>query len=204
MLISMAFGLKEHEVVGGPVWLDTERFDISAKPDAASGPLNEEQMRPLLQALLADRFKLVTHPETKEATIYAIVPGKNGARVPESDPTNGASNRQMRMGNGQMNATAVPMQFLANSLSRLLNRTVIDKSGLTGLRDFKLEWTPDESTSIHMPGLPPPDGAAPPPPDSKGPSLFTALEEQLGLHLATEKGPVTNIVIDHIEKLSEN
>jgi uncharacterized protein (TIGR03435 family) len=207
MLMSMAFGVKEHEIIGGPAWLDTDRFDISAKPDAASvsGPITQEQMRPMLQALLADRFKLTTHTESKEATVYAIVPGKNGAKVPESQATAGSNSRQVRMGNGQLNAIGVPMQFLADSLSRVLGRTVVDKSGLTGFRDFKLEWTPDQSTSLKLPGLPDsPEGHAPPPADANGPSLFTALEEQLGLRLATEKGQVANIVIDHIEKPSEN
>ena len=207
MLMAIAFGVKDHEIIGGPGWLDADRFDISAKPDAASisGSITQEQMRLMLQALLADRFKLATHPDTKEATVYAIVPGKNGAKVPESESTADAPNRQMRMGNGQLNATGMPMQFLAESLSRILGRTVVDKSGLTGLRDFKLQWAPDESTSIHMPGLPPPGGAeAAPPSDSKGPTLFAALEEQLGLKLNTEKGQVTYIVIDHIEKPTEN
>jgi len=207
MLMAIAFGVKDHEIIGGPGWVDTERYDISAKPDAASvsGQINQDQMRLMIQALLADRFKLATHTESKEATVYAIVPGKNGAKVPESESTADSPNRQMRMGNGQLNATGLPMQFLADSLSRILGRTVVDKSGLTGLRDFKLQWVPDESTSIRMPGLPPPGGPeAAPPSDSKGPTLFAALEEQLGLKLNTEKGQVTNIVIDHIEKPSEN
>jgi uncharacterized protein (TIGR03435 family) len=208
MLMSIAFGVKEHEIIGGPAWLDTQRYDISAKPDAASvsGQINQDQMRLMIQALLAERFKLATHTENKEATVYAIVPGKNGAKVPESESTADSPNRQMRMGNGQLNATGLPMKFLADSLSRILGRTVVDKSGLTGLRDFKLQWVPDESTSIRMPGLPPPGGSesAAPPSDSKGPTLFAALEEQLGLKLNTEKGQVTNIVIDHIEKPSEN
>jgi uncharacterized protein (TIGR03435 family) len=159
----------------------------------------------MIQALLADRFKLATHQENKEATVYAIVAGKNGPKVPESESTNGSNNRQMRIANGQLNATGVPMQFLADTLSRILGRTVIDKSGLTGLRDFKLQWVPDESTSLRMPGMPPPGGGdAAPPSDSKGPTLFTALEEQLGLKLNTEKGQVKYIVIDHIEKPTEN
>jgi uncharacterized protein (TIGR03435 family) len=206
MLMAIAFGVKDHEITGGPGWVDTDRFDISAKPDAASisGSITQEQMRVMLQALLTDRFKLATHPDTKEATVYAIVPGKNGAKVPESEAMADTPNRQMRIGNGQLNATGMPMQFLAESLSRILGRTVVDKSGVTGLRDFKLQWTPEEGTSIHMAGLPAPEGDSPPPPEGKGPSLFTALEEQLGLKLNTEKGQVTYIVIDHIERPSEN
>jgi uncharacterized protein (TIGR03435 family) len=201
--------------------MDTDRFDISAKPDASSvsGPVTREQMQPMIRALLEDRFKLVTRTENKEGQVYALVPGKNGAKVPESQlpppspdggparggrgPGGGPLGAGMfRIGNGSLSAGGAPMQFLADQLSRMLGRTVIDKTGLTGLRDFKLEWTPDESTTLRFPGLP--AGDAPPPSDSKGPSLFTALEEQLGLRLVTEKGPVTNLVIEHIEKPSEN
>ncbi len=205
MLISIGFGVKEHEIVGGPSWLDTERYDISAKPDAGalSGPLTQEQMKPMIQALLAERFKLATHPESKEATIYVLVAGKNGLKAPESQAS-GPAARSMRMGNGSMNATGVTVQFLADSLSRILNRTVVDKTGLKGLYDFKLEWTPDDSTSLRVPGLPALGGDAPPPTDAKGPSLFNALEEQLGLRLNSEKGQITTIVIDHIEKPSAN
>lgn len=207
MLMSIGFGVKEHEIIGGPSWLDTERFDISAKPDGASvsGPLTQEQMRPMIQALLAERFKLATHPESKEGAVYGLVAGKNGPKLVESQAANGPGRGgQMRMGNGSLNANGVPVQFLADNLSRILSRTVVDKTGLKGRYDFKLEWTPDDSTSLRMPGLPAPGGDGPPPSDSKGPSLFNAVEEQLGLHLNSEKGQITTIVIDRIEKPTEN
>ena len=206
MLMSIAYGVKEHEIVGGPSWVDTDRYDINAKPDAASlsGPVTQEQMRPMIQALLSERFKLATHSESKEATVYALVAGKNGPKLTETDPAAGANNRQVRMGNGSLNATGVPLQFLADSMSRILNRTVVDKTGLKARYDFKLEWTPDESTSLRLPGLPAPGGDGPPPPEARGPSLFNALEEQLGLRLNTEKGQISTIVIDKIEKPTEN
>lgn len=205
MLMSIAFGVKEHEITGGPSWLDTDRYDISAKPDAASvsGPLTQEQMRPLIQSLLAERFKLVSHQESKEASIYALVPGKNGPKMPEAQNA-GPGQRQMRMGNGSLTAAGVPVQFLADSLSRILGRTVVDKTGLKGIYEFKLNWSPEEGTSLRIPGLPTPNAEAPAGAEASGPTLFNALEEQLGLRLNSEKGQVATVVVDKVEKPTEN
>ena len=112
----------------------------------------------------------------------------------------------MRMGRGQIDAQEVPLQFLAESLSRQLGRTVVDKTGLTGAYDFTLTWTPDESQRQMFKG--PPDGKeagdGAPPPDASGPTIFTAIQEQLGLKLESQKGPVEILVIDHVERPSEN
>ena len=114
--------------------------------------------------------------------------------------------RMMRMGRGQLSGQQVPLQFLADSLSRQLGRTVLDKTGLKGLYDFNLQWTPDESQGRMFKG--PPEGQGPgdgpPPPDASGPSIFTAIQEQLGLKLESQKGPVTIFLIDHVERPSEN
>ncbi len=110
----------------------------------------------------------------------------------------------MRMGRGQLSAQMAPVSALANMLSQQLGRPVIDKSGLKGAFDFKLEWTPDESQrGFGFLGDKPP-GESAPPADSSGPSLFTAVQEQLGLKLESQKGPVEIVVIDHIEKPTEN
>jgi len=111
----------------------------------------------------------------------------------------------MRLGRGLLNGQGVDLGFLAGSLSNQLGRPVIDKTGLTGKYDFELKWTPDPGQPAAMPFGPPPPGVElPPPPDPKGPSIFTALQEQLGLRLESQKAPVDILVIDRAEKPSEN
>jgi len=126
--------------------------------------------------------------------------GKNGAKLQESAGGNDA--RQIRMGRGQINGQGMPMELLANQLSNILGRSVLDRTGLKGSYDVKLEWTPDQEQGGIFGGGP--DAPPPPPSDSSGPSIFTALQEQLGLKLESQKGPVEIIVIDHLEKPSEN
>jgi bla regulator protein BlaR1 len=204
-LIAQAYDIKEHQISGGPGWMGSDQWDITAKADAAemTGPIRQEQLRAMLQALLADRFKLTFHQDSKEMPIYALVVGKGGPKLQKSEAA-GNQQRMMRFGNGQLNANGVPAQFLADTLSRQLGRSVIDKTGLQGLYDFKLEWTPDEGQRHMMPGGGALGADAPPPPDASGPSLFTAVQEQLGLRLDSEKGPVAMYLIDRAEKPAEN
>ena len=110
----------------------------------------------------------------------------------------------MRMGRGELSGQGVELEMLTRTLSSQLGRTVIDRTGLTGNFDFKLTWTPDPGQSVGPPGGLPPGADAPPPPDPNGPSVFTALQEQLGLRLESQKGPVEMLVIDRVEKPSEN
>src|ERR1035438_4206835 len=111
----------------------------------------------------------------------------------------------VRLGRGERNGVGVPLDMLASNLSRQLGRPVIDRTGLKGNYDFKLTWTPDPGQSGGQFAGPPPPGAdAPPPPDPNGPSIFSAVQEQLGLRLESQKGPVDLIVIDRVEKPSEN
>ncbi|MGD0300483.1 MAG: TIGR03435 family protein [Bryobacteraceae bacterium] len=163
-----------------------------------------EQMRQKLQALLADRFQLTIHHETKEQPVYALVIGKNGSKLQESQMKPGDRHRLMRMGRSELNAEGAAIDMLTSTLSNVLGRPVIDRTGLKGDYDFKLQWTPDPSQSGGFGGPPPPGVEAPPPPDPNGPSIFTAIQEQLGLRLESQKGPVDLIVIDRVEKLSEN
>lgn len=190
--------------------MGSERYDITAKAEGDGSP-SPEQLRPMVQALLADRFKLAVHRGTKELSMYALVVGKNGPKLKENhdvepdapSPTGGRRLRgaQFRMGRGLISGQRVPMTMLASQLAQQLGRAVVDKTGLKGNYDFSLEWTPEE-------GLPlgPKEGGsdAPPPSDASGPSIYTALQEQLGLKLEATKGPVEILVIDHIEKASEN
>jgi bla regulator protein blaR1 len=216
MLISFAYDVRDFQITGGPAWINTDRFDINAKGeshdevDSATDPakLTDEQrktdgerMRERLRNLLADRFQLVTRRETKEQQVYALVVAKGGPKLQESKEGKG----MMRMGRGMLSADGVEPAFLATSLSGQLGRPVLDKTGLTGKYDFELKWTPDPSQGPQGPlGPPPPGVQLPPPPDPNGPSLFTALTEQLGLRLESEKAPAEVLVIDRVEKPSEN
>lgn len=205
ILIQQAYNLKDFQVTGAPAWISSERYDIVAKPE---GPIERdlrgETLRQMLQSLLEDRFKLKAHFETKEMQVYNLVVGKGGPKLKES--ASGDDERQMqRMGRGQATLQSANMAMLIRLLSQNLGRDVIDKTGLTGRYDIELKWTPDEA-AMRMPGdgaeRPPSDNA--PPPDTSGPSLFTALQEQLGLKLESSKGPVGILVVDHIERASEN
>lgn len=205
-LITLAYDVRDFQVSGGPGWIATESFDVIARPDrsAAEGAEDlakltdgqrktlREQVTGRLRALLADRFQLAVHKEMKEQPIYALVLAKNGPKmqeVKESGPREGISRQ-----NGHAQAFAVPMEMFAQVLSRLVERPVVDQTGLAGKYDFVLEWTPDLGTAAL-------DGANSPAP---GPTIFTVLQEQLGLRLESQKGPVENIVIDRAEKPSEN
>jgi bla regulator protein BlaR1 len=195
-LIQQAYNVKDFQISGGPGWINSERYDLVAKADGDVGRM--EQIRPLIQKLLADRFQLTIHRDTKELPIYALVVGKNGSKLKES-AANGPG-PQIRMGRGLINGQGMDMGMLANQLSQAIGRTVLDKTDLKGQYDIKLEFTPEDG-----PGRGPGDGPeAAPPPDTAGPSIFTALQEQLGLKLESSKGPVQIIVIDRIEKPTEN
>jgi uncharacterized protein (TIGR03435 family) len=219
-MITFAWRIQPFQITGGPPWLDSTRFDISAKPEQ---PPKEGETPLMLRALLQDRFQLTLHEETRELPVYALVvrkegklgPGlteaKEGSCVrfdpskppppppqPGKPPTLGCGG--FMMSPRQMTASSTTIGTLVEPLSRLLGRTVVDKTGLTGKFDLSLQWTPDESQAIR----PGPDGAAAPPSDSAPPSIFTAIQEQLGLKLDSQKGPVKIFVIERAEKPSEN
>jgi bla regulator protein BlaR1 len=223
MLLTMAYDVREFQISGGPAWINTDRYDILAKAERSAGVENPpddprkmteeqrktvgDQMRERLRALLADRFQLTLHRETKEQSVYALVVAKTGPKLQESQTKEGTGPRgpMMRMGRGDLSGQGVRLDMLASTLSNQLGRTVIDRTGLKGNFDFKLTWTPDPGQSATpLGGGPPPGVDAPPPPDPNGPSVFTALQEQLGLRLESQKGPVEMLVIDRVEKPSEN
>jgi uncharacterized protein (TIGR03435 family) len=219
-LIRMAYWVHDFQILGGPGWIKADRYDIEAKTpgnpvlNQSSAGLNEGyramQLR-RLQTLLHDRFKLAVHRETKEMPIYELTVAKGG---PKLEPPN-CIQRDLRdpiapgktmtdycgfggWSAGRYEATTGGMTDLAGGLSDLLERVVVDKTGITGMYHLHLTFTPDDST-IRLPDLP---GSPPPPVD--GPDIFTALQEQLGLKLESAKGPVEVLVIDHAEKPSEN
>jgi uncharacterized protein (TIGR03435 family) len=176
----------------------------------------------MLQSLLADRFQLQIHHETKELPIYALVlarkDGKLGPNLveakgdncrafdrnkppppPESGKTPVLGCGGMAMRPNALRAASIKVGALTQNFSRLLGRTVVDKTGLTGKYDISMEWTPDQSHAPQMPGVP-----ASPPSEPAGPSIFTAIQEQLGLKFKAQKGPVDTIVIDRVERPSAN
>jgi uncharacterized protein (TIGR03435 family) len=219
MLIQNAYGIREDLISSAPSWADSARFDIDAKVAGsdveALKKLTPEQRRLILQPLLADRFKLKIHTETKQLPVYELVVAKAGSKLREATPGDTYANGikgpdgvgrggMMRVGRGQLTAQAVPMSNLANMLSTQLHRTVLDKTGLTGKYDLELNWTPDPGAEPMFKGPDSGQHSSDTAQDPSGPTIFTALQEQLGLKLQSAKGPVETIVIDHVEMPSEN
>lgn len=220
-LITVAYRVQDFQISGGPDWLNSERFDIAAK---AEEDANFDQLRLMLRSLLEDRFQLKLRRETKEAPIYALVMankrGKYGPNLQESSgdcpPRDGGAPPPrppsapgqmptpvcggMFGGLGRLAGSKISLAQLTDILSRSVGRPVVDKTGLTGKFDIKLEWTPDQVQ--FSPGSP--DPARPAPPPDAGPTIFTAIQEQLGLKLAAEKGPVEVLIVDHAEQPDEN
>jgi bla regulator protein BlaR1 len=220
-LIQQAYGVEENQILGAPSWLGSERYDIEAKVASsdtdALHDLNPDQRRIMLQPLLADRFQLKVHTELKDLPVLALVVAKGGPKLHEAKPGDTYPNGlkgfdgpggpgMMLMRPGQLTAQGVDLWFVAKQLSQQLGRTVQDKTGLTGKYDFTLQWKPDRDPSP-MPGAPPAGEQGPGATlstDSSEASIFTAVQEQLGLKLESRKAPVEVLVIDHVEAPSEN
>lgn len=182
--IAQAYSVASYQITGGPEWLGLERYDIVAK---AAAPAPKPQLMLMVRTLLEERFGLRLHQETRELPIYALVVGKGGPKIRLVADT-GAT----EIGGGddhQLTARQVSMEALARTLSRQFGRQVVDMTGLQGVFDFNLDYAPDE--------VAPSDGGS-------APSIFTALQEQLGLRLEARKGPVEVVVIDHADKPSQN
>jgi uncharacterized protein (TIGR03435 family) len=193
-LVFSAYNLKvDDQLKGLPGWAGSERFDIQAKMDAPTVEMlrklpREElsrERRLMLQALLADRFALRIHHESKDLPIYDLVVAKGGLKLKAltEEKPGGWS-----MGGGKFTGHGLTIAILASNLSGELSRMVVDKTALTGNYDITLKWTPDGEQETA----------------TSGPSLFTALQEQLGLKLVSAKGPVDTIVVDHVERPSPN
>ena len=226
MMLTEAFGVEDDRIVGAPGWARTDRFDVQAKVAPEDAPkldkLKREERFAMLQPLMEERFNLKFHHETREMPVYMLVIAKSGSKLKQDEtdePAGGTTLTpskgfgKMMMSPGSFEGKEVSLDLLTNMLSRQLSRTVIDKTGLTGKYDFSLHFTPENMPPRMGPGPGPGPGApggaspgadAPAPPDASGPDIFTAVQEQLGLKLESEKGPVDVIVIDHIDKPSEN
>jgi uncharacterized protein (TIGR03435 family) len=198
-LIETAYDVRTFQIEGGPKWADAAKYDVDATPgthpqNAVDPPPGWTNVRVKVQALLKDRFHLQLHRETRTAPIYSLAIARGGIKSSFLSATQ-SPQRGITAGPASMLGEAASMTQLAYKLSRLLQRPVMNNTGLEGNYDFKLEWTPD-------PGPAAPDGQ--PLETSLGPSLFTALQQQLGLRLEGKKGPVDVLVIDHMDKPSEN
>jgi uncharacterized protein (TIGR03435 family) len=237
LLIRNAYQLQDFQIVGGPDWISSDHFDIVAKAESddmgdpfRSGKLGEPSRGQLmLRALLAERFKLQVHDDTREMPIFALVLGRpdgklgpkihqaavdcdavraagRGRGAPPSGPPPPGERPQcgIRMAPGNMLVGGATLTQFANTIGNFVGRIVVDRSGLTGAYDFDLTWTPDQiRADSRPPGAPDPmiNGV---PIDPNGPSIFTAVQEQLGLKLDSQKGPVRVLVIDRVEHPIEN
>lgn len=191
-IIGQAYGVPEDRIVGGPAWIDSDKFDIVAKAESNA---DKQQVRLMLQPLLGERFKLAVRRETRELPVYELVIAKNGPRFPESKvgdpgPSPTAENQVVRV--------LGPASLFVDNLSILLGRPVIDKTRISGMHNFTVVMKRDEPLAATVEiGNPVVRSSAPA-------SIFSALQEQLGLKLESKKGPVEVLVIDHVERPSAN
>jgi uncharacterized protein (TIGR03435 family) len=186
-----AFGLQPFQLVGGPRWMAADRFDLEAKE--APGEDNYSQFPQMLRPILSERFTLQTHRETRQMGIYRLVVARGGATL---KPPVAGDGSDTRGGIGQLVAKRMSMRALASRLSLITSRQVVDRTRLDGEFAFTLMWTPDEFQR--------PDPLGRPPADQTGTSLYTALQEQLGLRLDAGTGPVEVLVVDGAQRPSEN
>jgi uncharacterized protein (TIGR03435 family) len=200
-LIQDAYNLQTEDMISGlPGWANSASFDIQAKMDedlmATLSKLPREekaaQRRAMMQTLLADRFQLKIHHETRDLPIYSLALAKGGFKLKPVGP-NEPQAGSWTWGDGRFTTQAVPISSFVSFLSSTLHRLVVDNTALSGNYDITLRWSPDEVA-----------GAQQDPTASTAPSLFTALQEQLGLKLESTKGPVDTIVVDQLAQPSEN
>ncbi len=175
--IKYAYGVEDVQLSGGPLWLDRDMYEINAKSERQA---TVEELKRMLQSLLIERFRLAVHPEIRELPVYSMVLAKGGSRLRRGDDNLRGS---FSIGSTFLRGTIDSAAF-ASHLTSTLHRTVIDNTGLQGIWQFDLTWAADNDTT--------------------GPSIFTAIQEQLGLKLEAAKGPVQVFVIDRAEKPSDN
>jgi len=190
-LLLFGYGVHPKQIVDGPDWLRTERFDIKGVPDAEGQP-NLKQMQEMVQKLLADRFGLKFHREQRELAVYAVTVTKGGPKLTKntSDPDGLPNQNGGQHGTQRTDKfTNVSMADLALILTFFLDRPVVDQTGITGRWDFTLLWTPDESKGSDA---------------NAAPGIFTAMQEELGLKLEAVKAPAEVMVVDRVERPSAN
>ena len=189
MLVLWAYDTRKDRLFGQPKWLDSVAYDVVAKAAEQTPPATIPQMRLMMQSLLAERFQLGVHRETREMPMYALVLGKGGSKLHLTEAVDNPVSARNPFGmtrSGRLSGTQVSTGMLARVLSDQLGRAVEDQTGLKGVFDFTLDWAPDTDPDA-------PTGA----------SIFTAIQEQLGLKLDPRKGQVEVLVIDRIERTPE-
>ena len=199
-LIVFAYDLHQKQLAGAPDWAGSQKFDVTGQPESPGVP-SITQLRGMIRLLLTERFKLAFHRDKREMPVYAIIVGPNGHKLTKNDNNpNGLPNLIFRgLGNLPV-SNATIAEFAGVMQSAVMDRPVVDKTGLTGRWDFAIRWTPDES---QFGGL---GVRVPPPTDDPNapPGIFTAFTDQLGLKLDPSRAPVEVLVIDKVEKPSEN
>jgi uncharacterized protein (TIGR03435 family) len=220
ILLGVAFGVSNDRITGGPQWI-FDRYDVNAKmdPEVADAlkklnPMDRRLARQrMFQDLLTDRFKITFHRDTKELPVYNLVVAKGGPKLQEAKPADaspegvgGTGTLQFGRG-GLMTFQAMPLSALIQILAQQVNRTVLDKTGLTGRYDFTWDFNQSATPGGGRGGFQGPPAGGPPSggslalsPDSEPASIFSVLQDQLGLKLDSGKGPVEIIVIDHMER----
>ena len=221
VIMRLAFGVWSDRIIGAPTWVNSSRFDIEAKIAAEEVPAfknaKPDERSAMLLPVIQDRFGLKFHHETRDLAVYTLVIAKGGAKIKEADlhrtdptefgtPDLPSGSGVMRMMPSEFNGREVPIQSLVHALSLVVDKTVVDKTGLTRRYDFDMKWEPDLAAGLVVRGF---DGNGPPPgaespSQGTGPSIFTALQEELGLKLVTKKQPIDVIVIDQIEQPTPN
>jgi uncharacterized protein (TIGR03435 family) len=190
-LVDFAYGLQLRQIAGAPDWFTSERYDISAVSSGEGAP-STKQWKSMAGKLMADRFQFKFHYEKREQSVYALTVAKSGPKLKNSQ---GDPNGQPGLGfgpPGNFGATNASMTDVAEALAHgALDRPVVDQTGLTGKFDLRLTWTPDDKPAATESADAPPD-------------LFTAIQQELGLKLESTKAPVNVLVIDHIERPSED
>jgi uncharacterized protein (TIGR03435 family) len=199
-IISFAFDVQAKQVIGLPDWAESDKFDIDAKPDGEGAP-SGTQWKIMIQKLLAERFMLKFHKDKKELSVYVLSVVKTGAKMTKNDSAPNGLPGLFFQGLGKLNVrNALMTDFTGLMQSAVLDRPVIDQTGLAARYDFTLNWTPDDSQFGGMGAkIPPPTDSADAPPN-----LYTAIQEQIGLKLEATKAPADVMVIDHAEKPSAN
>lgn len=197
--VEVAWNVKDFQVAGAGGWMDTDRYDIDA---VAANPFTQEESRIMMRALLADRFGLVVHSETQDRPGYVLVAGRNGPKLPPPIEDPSVMFSRTPAGDRTLTATSISMKRFAEALSTALGSIVVDQTGVEGKYDVSFQWTPDSSEPrMSKSGEPLP---APPSDAVPGPSIFTALQEKLGLKLESRRVPVEVIVIERASRPTEN
>ena len=196
LMISLMYKVPMRQIIGGPDWINTDPYDVEARAD---GSHSVDDLHVMFQSLLADRFNLKFHKETREGPVYALTVDKSGLKMKEDGTGQAMGIPIVPAGVGSFKGTQVPMKYLSYWLGQQLQndgRPVVDETGLTESYDFKLSFVPQLPPNISRDSLPPEM--------QELPSIFDAVKDQLGLRLEPTKGPVDYLVIDHIEKPSAN